>query len=209
MTDLVASVIPMVYAQTRHALNAADLRGQMFIELMGAANRFDPQRIGPERWPTYAWMSLEHARWRGVDGSGVVRKRSRSPRPTTITMDGREPASRAPGPDEAIEERESVAAITQALGHLPPSLRDPLLESMQRRSPRAIGDNFGFSESTARRRIQAARDHVRDELASLRDDHAGDACETVTDPVLERSQRIFQQAFSPSIGPEPVRGPDR
>jgi len=59
VTDLVASVIPMVYAQTRHALNAADVRGQMFVELMGAAYRFGPQRIGPERWPTYAWMTLE------------------------------------------------------------------------------------------------------------------------------------------------------
>ena len=60
MTDLVASVIPMVYAQTRHALNAGDVRGQMFVELMGAAYRFDPQRIGPESWPTHAWMMLEH-----------------------------------------------------------------------------------------------------------------------------------------------------
>jgi hypothetical protein len=51
VTDLVASVIPMVYAQTRQALHAADVRGQMFVELMGAAYRFDPQRIGPERWP--------------------------------------------------------------------------------------------------------------------------------------------------------------
>ncbi len=48
VTDLVGSVIPMVYAQTRRTPNAADTRGQMFVELMGAAYRFDPQRTSPE-----------------------------------------------------------------------------------------------------------------------------------------------------------------
>ena len=34
VTDMVASVLPMVYAQTRRTPNAADTRGQMFVELM-------------------------------------------------------------------------------------------------------------------------------------------------------------------------------
>src|SRR5450759_4678094 len=34
VTDLVASVIPMVYAQTRHIIHAADVQGEMFVELM-------------------------------------------------------------------------------------------------------------------------------------------------------------------------------
>ena len=63
---------------------------------MGAAYRFDPQRIGPERWATYAWMTLEHTRWRGVDHSGVIR--SRSPRATTVTLGDTEPVGREPGP---------------------------------------------------------------------------------------------------------------
>lgn len=52
VTDMVASVFLMVYAQTRRTPNAADTRGQMFVELMGAAYRFDPQRTSPEGW---AW----------------------------------------------------------------------------------------------------------------------------------------------------------
>lgn len=175
----------------------------MFVELMGAAHRFDPQRIGPERWPMYAWVTLEHARWRGVDGSGVVRKRSRNPRLAIVDIDGQEPASRAPGPDEVIEERQSIAAITHALGHLPRALRDPLLESMQGVSARAIGDEFGFSESTARRRIYGSRAYVKNELAPMMDDFGTSSDETVTDPVLESSQRLSKQAFSslPDIGP--------
>jgi len=207
VTDLVASVIPMVYAQTRHALNAADVRGQMFVELMGAAYRFDPQRIGPERWPNYAWVTLEHTRRRGVDHSGVIR--SRSPRATTVALGDTEPVSRDPGPDAGIEERASIQAIKQAVERLPHSLQVPLLESMQGRPAHVIAEDFGVSESTARRRIQEARDSVRDELAPHVDDVAEVPYETVTDPVLERSQRLFEETFAPSLGPEPGRGRDR
>ena len=93
VTDLVGSVIPMVYAQTRRTPNAADTRGQMFVELMGAAYRFDPQRTSPEGWASYAWMTIKHARWRGVDDAGVVRKRTI--RPPTCDRD-----PRRPGPGE-------------------------------------------------------------------------------------------------------------
>ena len=148
VTDLVASVIPMVYAQTRHALNAADVRGQMFVELMGAAYRFDPQRIGPERWSTYAWMTLEHSRQRGVDHSGVARRRN--PQPTIVTLGDTEPVSREPGPGAGIEERQSTEAIRQALARLPHSLQVPLLESMQGQPARMVADELGVSESTAR-----------------------------------------------------------
>jgi hypothetical protein len=87
VTDLVASVIPMVFAQSRHVLHAADVQGQMFVELMGAAYRFDPQRTAPERWPTYAWMSLEHVRRHGVDQAGVARDHSRRPQATVVEQE--------------------------------------------------------------------------------------------------------------------------
>jgi len=212
VTDLVASVIPMVYAQTRGIPNAADLRGQMFVELMGAAYRFDAQRPGSARWSTYAWTTLEHSRWRGVDDAGVVRTRSHHhsrPRPTNVNLEGREPVSRESDPVDIIEERQAVEAITQALGRLPASLRDPLLEAMQGHPARVIAEDLGFSASTALRRVHEARDHVRGELAARADDGAGVPYETVTDPVLERSQRMSEQTFAPSLGTEPGRGPDR
>ncbi len=204
VTDLVASVIPMVYAQTRRAPNAADMRGQMFIELMGAA-----YRILPEHWPKYAWMTLQHSRWRGVDDAGVVRKRVRDPRPTTVALDSVEPASRTPGPGDRIEERESIAAITKAVGQLPPSLREPLLESMQGDPTRLIAEDLGFSESTARRRISEARDHIRDALKGHAADGLWASSETAIDPVLERSQQMFEATFAPSPGPDADRGPRR
>ena len=201
VTDLVASVIPMVYAQTRGVPNAADLRGQMFVELMGAAHLFDPERTSPERWPKYAWTTLEHSRWRGVDDSGVVRPRSRRghPRPATVALGGMEPASREPGPDAGIEQREAIKAIAQAAEQLPPSLREPLVQSMEGTSTHVIAEDIGVSESTARRRILHARDHIRDALSSHMDDATWVPLESA-DPVLERSQRLYEQTFAPSLG---------
>jgi hypothetical protein len=72
-----------------------------------------------------------------------------------------------------------------------------------------IAEDFGVSESTARRRIQEARDLVRDELALHADDVAEVPYETVADPVLEHSQRLFEETFALSLGPEPHRGRDR
>ncbi len=197
VTDLVTSVIPMVYAQTRHVLRAADVQGQMFVELMGAAYRFDPQRTAPERWPTYAWMLLEHVRRHGVDQAGVARNHSRLPRATVVTLGDTEPASREPAPGAAIEQRQATEAIKQALGRLPHSLQGPLLESIQGRPERVIAEEGGFSESTARRRILEARETLKRELATHADADEG-PCESVTDPVLERSQRMFDETFAPS-----------
>jgi len=207
VTDLVGSVIPMVYAQTRRTPNAADIRGQMFVELMGAAYRFDPQRTSPEGWASYAWMTIKHARWRGVDDAGVVRKRTTGPRPTTVALDGRDPASQAPDPGEVVEDRHAVAAITQALGQLPTSLREPLMASMQGHPLREIAEDLGYSESTAHRRIKEAREHIRDDLASNVDDRPWMPLDAGTDPALARGQLL--SASIPSLDPERGRGPRR
>ena len=210
VTDLVGSVIPMVYAQTRRTPNAADTRGQMFVELMGAAYRFDPQRTSPEGWASYAWMTIKHARWRGVDDAGVVRKRTTVPRPTTVAFDGRDPASRAPDPGEVVEDRHAVAAITQALGQLPTSLREPLMASMQGHALREIAEVLGYSESTAHRRIKEAREHIRADLASHADDRPWAPFGIAeTDPVLLGSHRCHEETQAAAFGEERDGGPRR
>ena len=108
-----------------------------------------------------------------------------------------------------IEERASIEAIKQALDRLPHSLQVPLLESMQGHPAHLIAEDSCISESTARRRIQEPRDLVRDELTLHADDIAEVPYETGTGPVLERSQRLFEETFAPSLSPEPHRGRDR
>ena len=146
---------------------------------------------------------------RGVDDAGVVRKRTAVPRPPTATLDGRDPASRAPDPGEVIEQRQAVAAITEAVGQLPTSLREPLMASMQGHPLREIAEDLGYSESTAHRRIKEAREHIRDDLASHVDDRPWVPFDIGTNPVLERAQRLFECTFTPSLGLGSVRGFDR
>jgi len=209
VTDLVASVLPMVYAQTRRTSNAGDIRGQMFVELTGAAYRFDPQRTSPEGWASYAWMTIKHTRWRGVDDAGVVRKRTTAPPPITVALGERDPASSAPDPGDVAQDRQSVAAITQALGQLPPSLREPLRASMQGHPLREIAEDLGYSESTAHRRIKEAREHLREELALGVENRPWVAFDTDVDPVLEYAQGMFEESFGRSVSPEQVRGRPR
>ena len=209
VTDLVASVLPMVYAQTRRTPNAADTRGQMFVELMGAAYRFDPQRTGPEGWASYAWMTIKHTRLRGVDEAGVVRKRTTGPRPMTVTLGERDPVSSTPDPGEIAQERQAVAGVARAVEQLPASLREPLLASIKGNPMRAIADDLGYSESTAHRRIAEARDQLRAELAVRPDEGNWVPFIRRTDPVLERAQRLYEQGFPPSSSVDPGRGPAR
>ena len=209
VTDLVGSVIPMVYAQTRRTPNAADTRGQMFVELMGAAYRFDPQRTSPEGWASYAWMTIKHARWRGVDDAGVVRKRTSGPRPGTMALGEREPGSREPDPGEVVEERHAIAAITRAVEQLPPSLREPLIASLQGHPMRVIAEDLGYSESTAHRRIAEARAQLRAELAGRPGEGSWVPFSRSTDPVLERAQRLSEEAFPPSSSVESAWEPPR
>lgn len=128
------------------------------------------------------------------------------PRPSTVALEGRDPASRAPDPGEVVEDRHAVAAITQALGQLPPSLREPLVASMQGHPLRVIAEDLGYSESTAHRRIKEAREHIRDDIASHADDRPWVSFDTGTDPVLERAQRLSEKASPPSPNLEPSRG---
>lgn len=209
VTDMVASVLPMVYAQTKRTANAADIRGQMFVELMGAAYRFDPQRTGPEGWASYAWMTVKHTRWRGVDDAGVVRKRTTGLRPITVTLGERDPASSTPDPGAVAEERQSVAAIARAVEQLPASLREPLLASIKGMPMRAIANDLGYSESTAHRRINEAREQLRDGLGPRSVDSHWVPFDKGTDPVLERAQRLSDQKFTPSPGLELGPGPAR
>jgi len=123
-----------------------------------------------------------------------------------VTLDGRVLASHTPDPGEVIEERHAVAAITQALGQLPPSLRGPLLESMQGHPLREIAEHLGYSESTAHRRIKEAREHIRDDLAKHADDRLWVPFDTGTEPVLERAQRLSEQALGLLPEVEPGRG---
>lgn len=171
VADLVASVTPMVYAQTRHGPNLDDLRGELFVTLLKAAHLFDPTRSGGGAWPTYAWRTLDHRRWGQFDFAGVPRGRTA---PTTFPLGDTEVAHRTPGPDDLAVQGHAPAVdtIAAAVAALPGYLRGPLEASMTGQPTRFIAEDLHISASTAHRRIKAARDILREQLADPRDPDA-------------------------------------
>lgn len=197
VTDLVTSVVPMAYAVSRNTANSDDVRGHMFVRLMRAATIFDPQQINPDRWPAYAWTTLQRARWLGVDRAGVEQSRQGA-KPVPLSLGDVEPPSRDQGPDALVAEKFAIEAITDAVQQLPPTLRVPLVLSMEGRTPVAIAEQLDVSVSTVRRRITRARENVEAQLTGHWDASDDGPFETIaTDPVLERSQR-FEQSRAPS-----------
>lgn len=162
VADLVASVTPMVYAHTRHGPNLDDLRGELFVALTRAAYRYDPRHSGGGSWSTYAWRTLQHQRWTGVDDAGVARTR-RTLR--TLPMGDREPVSQAPSPEDLVLPTErSHDSVAAAVAALPTDLRRPLEGSMDGQPPRLIAEHLHISTSTVHRRIKAARALLHDQL---------------------------------------------
>lgn len=191
VADLVTAVTPMVLAQAKGAWNGEDLRGHLFVELLRAATRFDPQRNDPEAWPAHAWTTLKYARMTGVDKAGVPN--SRSPRPATVALDGWEPASHEPEPSHGIEQRQALQTIQKALGSLPDALREALVESMKGRSSRVIAENLGVSESTITRRLRAARERVRDQLGPPENQATPASFESVSSDADKSSSRLEER----------------
>lgn len=206
VADLVTAVSTMVYAQSRGAFNGDELRSQMFLELMGAARRFDPHRTYPEAWPSHAWLTLTYARRHGVDTAGVVNPRTR--RPDSVPLDGWEPASQEPDPTTGIEQQETLQTIQGALDSLPERLREPLVESIKGQPPRAIAEALGVSPSTISRRIRAAREQLRGELSTPTSDRAHVPFETATSPSQRSSRRIEERRLPTPITPF-CAGPNR
>jgi DNA-directed RNA polymerase specialized sigma24 family protein len=163
VADLVASVTPMVYALTRGQPNREDLRGEMFVHLMRIAHTYDPTRTDATRWPSYAWETLQHLRWRGVDNTGVPRQRVTQPR-RLIGLDGTEPVSRDVRPEDVIVGRAGAEATRDAVNALPTHLREPLVLSMAGHSDHVIGDELKISWATVHRRIAVARRVLHREL---------------------------------------------
>ena len=206
VVDLVASVIPMVHHRARHSRNPDDTRGEMFLQVLNAAHTFNPERTDPGLWPRYAWKTLEHSRWRGVDNAGVPRPRLQSP-PTIVALGERDPASTNPDPATIVERRHSLRALHDAVDDLPPKLRQPLLQAAEGRSTADIGADLGLSASTVRRRLADARDQLRDDLAPLlAPDDDAPRYESVRPRPLDRSQHLNDKALAAQPRHEQGRG---
>ncbi len=72
------------------------------------------------------------------------------------------------GPEETAMIREQRAVVSQALGEIPESLREPLiLFYREQKSIREVAGQFGLTENTARQRISRGRRLLRQQVAHM------------------------------------------
>ena len=163
VADLVASVIPMAQSMVRGSYQADDRRGDLFLALMRAAHAYQPTGAS---WPHYVWNTLEHQTWLGVDSAGITQRRGTSG-PALSYLAGDDPSSPAPGPEDVAVARINLDAIQASVDALPPYLREPLQRRMDGDTLRTIATALQISTATAGRRVEAARQRVRDDLDAL------------------------------------------
>jgi RNA polymerase sigma-70 factor (ECF subfamily) len=145
-----------LYRLLRRYLGSADdayeAAHEAFIAAWGALGRYDPAR------PFGAWLrsiAINKARDRGrrlavqrfFFGSKALEDTAAAERP--------DPAVAA---DEALMEREKVAALDRAIARLPATLRAPLLlTAIEGRSQQEAGEILGVSVKTVETRVYRAR----------------------------------------------------
>jgi RNA polymerase sigma factor (sigma-70 family) len=72
------------------------------------------------------------------------------------------------GPEESAMIREQRAVVSEALGEIPESLREPLvLFYREQKSVQEVAEQFGLTENTARQRISRGRRLLREQVAHL------------------------------------------
>jgi hypothetical protein len=72
------------------------------------------------------------------------------------------------GPEESAIIREQRAVVSQALGEIPESLREPrILFYREQKSVQEVAEQFGLTENTARQRVSHGRRLLRKQVAHL------------------------------------------
>jgi len=161
VADLAASAIPMAYARARGSFNLDDTRGELLLALMRAAHAYQPTRGAP--WSAYAWRVLDNQRLRGVDATGSPNTRQ----PLPIHLGAVDLPSRTPGPEDTVlGGRLGVDAIHDLIDALPLDLRRPLEGRLSGQSWDAVATSLGMSTTTARRRVDMARELLQHQLGS-------------------------------------------
>ena len=87
----------------------------------------------------------------------------------SVTTDDLMPIAPEPGPIAALEHRDRVALLRQALGTLPDTLRTAVvMRDLQELSYQDIADTLGLPEGTVKSRINRGRTELARKIARLR-----------------------------------------
>jgi RNA polymerase sigma-70 factor (ECF subfamily) len=129
---------------------AEDLTQEIFIKIFKSLSSFD-RRANFQTWLISVSRNLCIDHYRSVRKERETIDRQVDPNQLT-------PASTDPGPMAALEQRDRVTLLRQALGQLPDTLRTAvLMRDIQEMSYQEIADKLGLPEGTVKSRINRGR----------------------------------------------------
>ena len=146
---------------------AEDLTQEIFLKVFRSLATFD-RRANFQTWLISVSRNLCIDHYRSVRKERELLDRS-------VTTDDLTPVAPDPGPIAALEHRDRVALLRQALGTLPDTLRTAVvMRDLQELSYQDIADRLRLPEGTVKSRINRGRTELARQIARLRREQ-GDA----------------------------------
>src|SRR5712692_3483609 len=140
---------------------AEDLAQDIFLKVFKSLDTFD-RRANFQTWLISVSRSLCIAHYRSV-------RKERDTINRDVDASELSPASPDEGPVAAIEQRDRVMLLRQALAALPESLRTAvLMRDIQERSYQEIADTLRLPEGTVKSRINRGRTELARQIRKLR-----------------------------------------
>jgi len=142
---------------------AEDLTQEIFLKIFKSLNTFD-RRANFQTWLISISRNLCIDHYRSV-------RKERETIDRDVDANELMPASRDPGPVAALEQRDRVTLLRQALSELPDTLRTAvLMRDIQELSYQEIADALRLPEGTVKSRINRGRTELARQIRKLRGD---------------------------------------
>jgi RNA polymerase sigma-70 factor (ECF subfamily) len=142
---------------------AEDLTQDVFLKIFKSLNTFD-RRANFQTWLISVSRNLCIDHYRSV-------RKERETIDRDVDANALTPASADPGPFAALEQRDRVVLLRQALGALPNTLRTAVvMRDIQELSYQEIADRLQLPEGTVKSRINRGRTELARQVRKLRSD---------------------------------------
>ncbi len=143
---------------------AEDLTQEIFLKIFKSLNTFD-RRANFQTWLISVSRNLCIDHYRGVRKERETIDRAVDPNALT-------PAAAEPGPMAALEQRDRVELLRDAMAGLPETLRTAvLMRDIQELSYQEIADALRLPEGTVKSRINRGRTELARQIRRLRGEH--------------------------------------
>jgi RNA polymerase sigma-70 factor (ECF subfamily) len=143
---------------------AEDLTQDIFLKIFKSLDTFD-RRANFQTWLISISRNLCIDHYRSV-------RKERETIDRDVDANELTPASRDPGPVAALEQRDRVMLLRQALSRLPDTLRTAvLMRDIQELSYQEIADTLRLPEGTVKSRINRGRTELARQIRKLRGDN--------------------------------------